>query len=25
MNKRGFDGKKLLQTAKDLIAKHGKG
>jgi TRAP-type C4-dicarboxylate transport system substrate-binding protein len=24
MNKRGFDGKKLLQTAKDLIAKHGK-
>jgi TRAP-type C4-dicarboxylate transport system substrate-binding protein len=25
MNKRGFDGKKLLQTAKDLIAKHGRG
>lgn len=25
MNKRGFDGKKLLQSAKDLIAKHGKG
>jgi TRAP-type C4-dicarboxylate transport system substrate-binding protein len=25
MNKRGFDGKKLLQAAKDLIAKHGKG
>ena len=25
MNKRGFDGKKLLQIAKDLIAKHGKG
>ncbi len=25
MNKRGFDGKKLLQTARDLIAKHGKG
>jgi len=24
MNKRGFDGKKLLQTAKDLIVKHGK-
>jgi TRAP-type C4-dicarboxylate transport system substrate-binding protein len=24
MNKRNFDGKKLLQTAKDLIAKHGK-
>jgi TRAP-type C4-dicarboxylate transport system substrate-binding protein len=24
MTKRGFDGKKLLQTAKDLIAKHGK-
>ena len=24
MDKRGFDGKKLLQTAKDLIAKHGK-
>jgi TRAP-type C4-dicarboxylate transport system substrate-binding protein len=24
MNKRGFDGKKLLQAAKDLIAKHGK-
>ncbi|MEO5845592.1 MAG: TRAP transporter substrate-binding protein [Caldimonas sp.] len=24
MNKRGFDGKKLLQTARDLIAKHGK-
>jgi TRAP-type transport system periplasmic protein len=24
MSKRGFDGKKLLQTAKDLIAKHGK-
>jgi len=24
MVKRGFDGKKLLQTAKDLIAKHGK-
>jgi TRAP-type transport system periplasmic protein len=24
MGKRGFDGKKLLQTAKDLIAKHGK-
>ncbi len=24
MNKRGFDGKKLLQTAKDLIAKHSK-
>jgi len=24
MNKRGFDGKKLLQSAKDLIAKHGK-
>ena len=24
MNKRGLDGKKLLQTAKDLIAKHGK-
>lgn len=23
MNKRGFDGRKLLQTAKDLIAKHG--
>ena len=23
MNKRGFDGAKLLQTAKDLIAKHG--
>lgn len=25
ITKRGFDGKKLLQTAKDLIAKHGKG
>jgi len=25
MTKRGFDGKKLLQSAKDLIAKHGKG
>lgn len=25
MTKRGFDGKKLLQTAKDLIAKHGRG
>ena len=25
MNKRGFDGKKLLQTARDLIAKHSKG
>lgn len=25
MNKRGFDGKKLLQSARDLIAKHGKG
>jgi len=24
MNKRGFDGKKLLDTAKSLIAKHGK-
>jgi TRAP-type C4-dicarboxylate transport system substrate-binding protein len=24
MNKRGFDGKKLLETAKSLIAKHGK-
>lgn len=24
MNKRNFDGKKLLQTARDLIAKHGK-
>jgi TRAP-type transport system periplasmic protein len=24
MTKRGFDGKKLLQTAKELIAKHGK-
>jgi TRAP-type transport system periplasmic protein len=24
MAKRGFDGKRLLQTAKDLIAKHGK-
>ena len=24
MDKRGFDGKKLLQSAKDLIAKHGK-
>ncbi|MGZ5235969.1 MAG: TRAP transporter substrate-binding protein [Caldimonas sp.] len=24
MNKRGFDGKKLLQSARDLIAKHGK-
>jgi TRAP-type C4-dicarboxylate transport system substrate-binding protein len=24
MNKRGFDGKKLLQTARDLIAKHAK-
>jgi TRAP-type C4-dicarboxylate transport system substrate-binding protein len=24
MNKRGFDGKKLFQTAKDLIAKHSK-
>jgi len=24
MNKRGFDGKKLLQAAKDLIAKYGK-
>ncbi|WP_425258521.1 TRAP transporter substrate-binding protein [Rubrivivax sp. RP6-9] len=24
MGKRGFDGKKLLQTARDLIAKHGK-
>ncbi|HEX2539938.1 MAG TPA: TRAP transporter substrate-binding protein [Caldimonas sp.] len=24
MNKRGFDGKKLLQTARDLIAKHSK-
>jgi TRAP-type transport system periplasmic protein len=24
MTKRGFDGKKLLQTARDLIAKHGK-
>ena len=24
MNKRGFNGAKLLQTAKDLIAKHGK-
>ena len=24
MNKRGFDGKKLLETAKALIAKHGK-
>jgi TRAP-type transport system periplasmic protein len=25
MNKRGLDGKKLLQTAKDLIARYGKG
>lgn len=25
MNKRGFDGKKLLETAKALIAKHGRG
>jgi TRAP-type C4-dicarboxylate transport system substrate-binding protein len=25
MNKRGFDGKKLLASAKELIAKHGKG
>jgi TRAP-type C4-dicarboxylate transport system substrate-binding protein len=25
MNKRGFDGKKLLETARTLIAKHGKG
>ena len=25
MNKRGFDGKKLLQTARDLIAKHTRG
>ena len=25
MSKRGFDGKKLLQSAKDLIVKHGKG
>ena len=25
INKRGFDGKKLLQTARDLIAKHSKG
>ena len=25
MTKRGFDGKKLFQTAKDLIAKHSKG
>jgi TRAP-type C4-dicarboxylate transport system substrate-binding protein len=25
MNKRGFDGKKLLAAAKELIAKHGKG
>jgi TRAP-type transport system periplasmic protein len=25
MGKRGFDGKKLLETAKSLIAKHGKG
>ena len=25
MTKRGFDGKKLLQAARDLIAKHGKG
>jgi len=24
MNKRNFDGKKLLQTARDLIAKHAK-
>ena len=24
MNKRGFDGNKLLETAKSLIAKHGK-
>ena len=24
MDKRGFDGKKLLETAKALIAKHGK-
>ena len=24
INKRGFDGKKLLQTARDLIAKHAK-
>ena len=24
MNKRGFDGNKLLDTAKALIAKHGK-
>ena len=24
MNKRGFNGAKLLQSAKDLIAKHGK-
>ena len=24
INKRGFDGKKLLQTARDLIAKHSK-
>jgi len=24
MNKRGFDGKKLLQSARDLIAKHTK-
>jgi hypothetical protein len=24
MNKRNFDGKKLLATAKELIAKHGK-
>ncbi|MDP1535259.1 MAG: C4-dicarboxylate ABC transporter, partial [Rubrivivax sp.] len=25
MNKRNFDGKKLLETAKALIAKHGRG
>ena len=24
MNKRGFDGKKLLETAKALISKHGR-
>jgi hypothetical protein len=24
MNKRGLDGNKLLETAKNLIAKHGK-
>ncbi|CAA9421301.1 MAG: TRAP transporter solute receptor, unknown substrate 3, partial [uncultured Ramlibacter sp.] len=25
MNKRGFDGKKLLETARSLVEKHGKG